>query len=446
MFLTERSFLNVLYDLENWGNYEKSSKSRDISKLNGIRLLLKNLGNPEKNFKIIHIAGTNGKGTTATMISSLLKIQGFSTGCYTSPHLIDIRERIMLNGRPVSKKKFTNSASIVLRIAHTFKGNPELSFFDLLTSIAFHVFKIEKMDWIVLETGLGGKTDSTNVTNKELCVLTKVGLDHQEILGSKLKEIANEKIGITRSGIPIIVSDQKPQIKPWLIEQFQKKKVPLFFVDDFFKIHFPKNNFSPRPYSNPHLESIKTSLCAMQILFRGNNAVKRRWLETAENIKIPGRLDLRKNVYWMKHSIYFNKILIDGSHNLDALTELIYYISKNKLVPFTLILGMVSDKLVGILKKHLKELCLNADKLIFTPVLSPRTATTKILENFIFGSEKSENYPNIKHVSSAEEALEASILYNEKPVIVTGSFYLVGEVLKILKNKKNSKMNMSKQI
>ena len=149
MFPSKRNFLKILSELKNWSNYEHSLKFRDFSKLEGIKFLLKKLGNPEKTFRIIHIAGTNGKGSTALIISSLLKVQGFSTGCYTSPHLTDIRERIRLNDRLVSKKNFVDSANIVLKIAQSFNGSQHFSYFDLLTAIAFHIFMINKVEWVV---------------------------------------------------------------------------------------------------------------------------------------------------------------------------------------------------------------------------------------------------------------------------------------------------------
>ena len=183
---SNKNYTQVLAELDQWGSYESSAQPRDISKLDGIRRLLGDLENPEKNFKIIHVAGTNGKGLTAAMISKLLEVQGFSSGCYTSPHLVDIRERITLNGRFVSESEFARSASRVLSLAKDYKGTPYLSYFDILTAVAFNVFLNCKMEWVVLETGLGGRADSTNVTDKELCVLTRIGLDHQEVLGSCL--------------------------------------------------------------------------------------------------------------------------------------------------------------------------------------------------------------------------------------------------------------------
>ena len=295
---SDKDYLQVLTAMESWGSYEITAQPRDLSKLDGIRLLLKDLGNPQENYKIIHIAGTNGKGLSATIISHLLRVQGFSSGCYTSPHLTDIRERITLNGQYVAKSTFTQSASLVLKIARGYKGNPYLSYFDVLTAIAFHAFMTEKMEWVVLETGLGGLADSTNVTAKELCVLTRVGLDHQEVLGSSLQKIAEEKIGITRSDIPVVVAEQVAELKSWLREQFQKSKVPCYFVDEIYGGYFPDKQLSTEFYSKPRMACIQTSLCAMQVLFKGNSSEKQKWLACAKKVKMRGRLDLQQNVFW----------------------------------------------------------------------------------------------------------------------------------------------------
>ena len=430
----DENYLQVLSELENWGNYEISAKPRDISKLDAIQRLLKDLGNPQQNFKIIHIAGTNGKGLTATILSNLLILQGFTTGCYTSPHLKDIRERIILNSELVSKDSFAQSASIVLKIARSYKGNPYLSYFDVLTAIAFHAFMSEKMEWIVMETGLGGKADSTNVTEKELCILSKVGLDHQEVLGNNLQQIAVEKIGITRPKIPIVVAEQVGELKLWLTEQFRKTKVPAYFTEDYFTEEFPITDFSFEYSSIPQLACIQTSLCAMQVLFDGSTLQKQKWLNAAKTVKLPGRLDLRKNIFWNKKDQYLKSLLLDGGHNQDALTALAGYLSTNKLAPYTLILGMASDKLADSLHTPLLELCMKAEQIIFTPVPSPRTSTPEMLENFIFASETSNILPEIKQTSSAEEALEVALNRKNSSIVVAGSFYLVGEVMQILEN------------
>jgi folylpolyglutamate synthase/dihydrofolate synthase len=326
------------------------------------------------------------------------------------------------------------SASLVLKTARGYQGNPYLSYFDVLTAIAFQTFMTEKMEWVVLETGLGGLADSTNVTTKKLCVLTKVGLDHQEVLGNSLQKIALEKIGITRPEIPLVVAEQVPELKPWLTEHLSESNVPCYFVDEIFDKYFPENKLSLELSSKPRMACIQTSLCAMQVLFNGNSSEKQKWLVSAQKVRIRGRLDLRQNVFWRKHGKYFKTMLFDGGHNFDALTALLEFLTTNKLVPCTLILGMAADKLDPALRNPLKKLCEKAGNLIFTPMPSPRSATPEALENFITECGNFEHSPEINHSSSAEEALKKVLLADEKPVVVAGSFYLVGEIMKILEN------------
>lgn len=438
---SDKNYLQVLAELEHWGSYETSAQPRDISKLEGIKRLLGDLGNPEKNFKIIHVAGTNGKGLTATMISRLLRVQGFSNGCYTSPHLVDIRERITINRRRVSKSEFARSASMVLNVAKSYKGTPYLSYFDILTAVAFDVFLKEENEWVVLETGLGGRADSTNVTDKELCVLTRIGLDHQEVLGSNLKQIASEKIGITRSGIPVIVAPQVEELTPWLQNKFSNDNVPCFIVEEFFAEQFAEHQFSPGQSTEPWLECFQTSLCAMQLLFKADSKQKHIWFDVANKVKIAGRLDLRHNVFWSNQKKHFKTLLLDGAHNQDALLALSEFITKNNLSPFTLILGMASDKFHDALRTPLRELCTKANRIIITPVLTPRTTTPELLEIFLDKSGALQHSPEIKHSESAEEALKISLQTPETPVVVAGSFYLVGLVMQLLKIDIDSEKN-----
>ncbi len=432
MYNPEKKFSQVLTELEKWGSYESSAQPREISKLKGIKLLLRHLNNPEKKFKIIHVAGTNGKGLTATMISRLLEVQGFSSGCYSSPHLVDIRERITLNGRIVSESTFAKSASRVLSIAKSYKGTPYLSYFDILTAVAFSVFLSCKIEWVVLETGLGGRADSTNVTDKELCVLTKIGLDHQEVLGSDLKQIAFEKSGITRRGIPVVLAPQIEELKYWFTEKFSNDNVPYFFVDDVFAKEFPDKQLVKGVYAKPWIECFQTSLSAMQILFKVKTKQKQDWVNAAKKVNLPGRLDLRHNVFWPKHKKNFKKLLTDGGHNQDALFALSEFIYNNNLFPCTLILGMASDKLNETVREPLKKLCKYADTIIITSFDSKRSANPEFLEIFLKNSGATDHLPVIKVTYSPEDALQISLNISESPVVVAGSFYLVGIAMHLL--------------
>jgi len=301
-----------------------------------------------------------------------------------------------------------------------------------MTAIAFNVFLNCKMDWVVLETGLGGRADSTNVTDKELCVLTRIGLDHQEVLGNSLKQIASEKTGITRTGIPVIVAPQVEELKPWLIEKFKKYNVPCFFVDDIFASEFHDQQLPQGIYTKPWIECFQTSLSAMQILFKANSKQKQNWFNAAQKVNLPGRLDLRHNVLWPKYKKNFKTLVTDGGHNQDALLALSEFISNNNLSPCTLILGMASDKLHDSLRIPLKKLCRNANLIILTSVNSPRSATPELLESFLNNSRAMEHFPEIKLTASAEDALEMSLSSPGTPVVAAGSFYLVGLVMHLL--------------
>ena len=320
----------------------------------------------------------------------------------------------------------------MLNIAKDYKGTPYLSYFDILTAVAFNVFLNCKIAWVVLETGLGGKADSTNVTDKELCVLTRIGLDHQDVLGNSLKQIASEKTGITRTGIPVIVAPQVEELKTWLMEKFSNDNVPYFFVDDIFAREFLDQQLPQGNYTKPWMECFQTSLSAMQILFKANSKQKQNWFKTAQKVKLPGRLDLRHNVLWSKYKKNFKTLLIDGGHNQDALLTLSEFISNNNLSPCTLILGMASDKLHDTLRIPLKKLCKKADLIILTSVHSPRSATPELLESFLNNSGAMEHSPDIKLTASAEDALEMSLSSPETPVVAAGSFYLVGLVMHLL--------------
>ena len=432
MTSSKNNFTKVLFELEQWSNYESSAQPRDISKLDGIKRLLEDLDNPEKKFKIIHVAGTNGKGLTVAMITRMLEIQGFSSGCYTSPHLVDIRERITINGKIVSESEFAKNACRVLSIAKDYKGTPYLSYFDILTAIAFNVFLSHNVEWLVIETGLGGRADSTNVTDKELCVLTKIGLDHQDVLGKDLKQIALEKIGISRRGIPIILAPQVEELNPWLIEKLSHMSVPYFFANDIFASEFHDQQPLTKTYTKPWIECFQTSLSAMQILFKAKKKQKHNWFNAAKKVKLAGRLDLRQNVFWSKYKKNFKTLLIDGGHNQDALLALSEFISKNELSRYTLILGMASDKLNENVKEPLKILCKNAENIILTSFHSPRSANPELLESFLNNSCAMEHSPVIKLSESAEEALQMSLTTPETPVVAVGSFYLVGMVMHLL--------------
>ena len=194
--------------------------------------LCEHLGNPQNKIKTVHIAGTNGKGSTSHMLAAIFQQCGYKTGLYTSPHLKDFRERIKVNGEMISQEFVID---FVERIK-TFSEEISPSFFELTFVLALEYFAEEKVDIAIIETGLGGRLDSTNVITPEVSVITNIGFDHMDILGDTLEKIAAEKAGIIKRDIPVIIGETIPATKRIFIEKAKEKNAPIFFAEEKYKI------------------------------------------------------------------------------------------------------------------------------------------------------------------------------------------------------------------
>ena len=208
-----KTFSAAVEYLQNQTNYERRRKvtySKDTFKLDGMRKLLTALGNPQEKVAMIHVAGTNGKGSTVAMISSMLMGNGYTVGAYTSPHLIDIRERIVVNNEMIGEELFTSLIKDVVEAASELDFSP--TFFELVTATAFKYFAEQAVDIAVIETGLGGRLDSTNVITPLMTLLTKIDLEHTHLLGDTVEDIAREKAGIFKASIPAISAAQSEEV------------------------------------------------------------------------------------------------------------------------------------------------------------------------------------------------------------------------------------------
>src|SRR5215204_673506 len=192
--------------------------------------LCESLGNPHKKFKSLHIAGTNGKGSVSHMLAAILQTAGYKTGLYTSPHLYDFRERIKINGMMVPEEWVIQFVQKVKPLIETI----EPSFFEITVAMAFSFFAEEKVDVAIIETGLGGRLDSTNIIFPELSVITNIGYDHMNILGDSLEEIAAEKAGIIKEKVPIIIGEKKRETESIFVDIAKEKKAQLLFAEDSF--------------------------------------------------------------------------------------------------------------------------------------------------------------------------------------------------------------------
>lgn len=190
------------------------------------------LGNPQEKLRFIHLAGTNGKGSTAAFCESCLRASGFRVGLYTSPHLVSVRERIQIDREPISEADFAEGMDVVRR-AVTEQKDQEVTFFELMTALALWYFGREKVDWVVWETGLGGRLDATNIVQPEVCIITNVGLDHQQYLGESMREIATEKAGIIKPGVPSVISAVAAgEAAGIILRRADEVQSPLHIIDD----------------------------------------------------------------------------------------------------------------------------------------------------------------------------------------------------------------------
>jgi dihydrofolate synthase/folylpolyglutamate synthase len=324
--------------------------------------ICKLLDNPEKKIKTIHIAGTNGKGSTSHMLASIFQEAGYKTGLYTSPHLYDFRERIKVNGKMCSKEfvvEFTNRIK-------PFIEQVEPSFFEITVGMAFEYFEKEKVDIAIIETGLGGRLDSTNVITPELSIITNIGFDHMALLGNTIEAIASEKAGIIKKETPIIIGESTPASKNVFEEKAKNENAPLYFAEDFLQHKSFQNNWStalfeftqplihlldaplfaknftiesdlPGKYQSKNLKSV---LVAAQLLSTMG------WKLTATKVG-KALLNIQKNTGLMGRWECIQtspKVILDVAHNehgIQALLEQLSSLHYNKL---HIVTGMVKDK------------------------------------------------------------------------------------------------------
>jgi len=228
MFHTYEETLNFLY--ENLPMFQRVGASALKPDLTNTLLLCEALGNPQLKFKSIHVGGTNGKGSTSHMLASILQCAGFKTGLYTSPHLKSFTERIRINGEEVSKDYVNDFVNRIFEAIHVVKP----SFFEITVAMAFDYFASQKVDIAVVEVGLGGRLDSTNVITPELSLITNIGWDHMDLLGDSLEKIAGEKAGIIKNKIPVVISERQPEVERVFLEKASSTDSPLYFASGEF--------------------------------------------------------------------------------------------------------------------------------------------------------------------------------------------------------------------
>ena len=309
-------------------NIGDSAYKKDLS---NIILVCEHLNNPHNNFKSIHIGGTNGKGSCSHMLSSILQEANYKVGLYTSPHLVDFRERIKINGDMISKDS-------ILKFMHEnfdfFESN-NLSFFEMTVGLAFDYFSKNKVDIAIIEVGMGGRLDSTNIINPILSIITNISLDHTRFLGSNISDIAKEKAGIIKDNIPVVIGQTQQEISPIFTDIAKSKNSEIIFAD-----HFIYDTYNCDLKGDYQKKNIKTVLKSTQILKHLDYKINDSHIKTGlNNISNNTGLQGRWQVIQRKPMI-----ICDTAHNEAALGEVISQLTKMEYSELHFIIGFSNDK------------------------------------------------------------------------------------------------------
>ena len=416
--------------------------TEDMFKLDRMRQLLEMMGNPHEQIRMVHVAGTVGKGSTVAMIGSMLEGCGYAVGQYTSPHLVDVRERIAINGQPIGKADFTE---LMRRTAEAVvKLDSEPTFFEIITAIAFQHFADQAVDVAVIETGLGGRLDSTNVIRPEVSVITLIDHDHEQLLGRTLPEIAREKAGIFKNGVPAITCRQAAEVEEALRKVAEDVGAPLKFIskDIDFSYRFGASPGQP-PHTRVCLITETSQFMHLPVPLPGEHQATNcaLALATVDALKAVGfefpELQLhdglaRTNTPGRMEMVWDRpRILVDGAHNAAAISALMRCVGAHVAYDsMVCIFGCCEDKNIPAL---LEKVALGGDKIIFTRAKgNPRATPPDELQRQFqeISGKMSQVAPTLKEALD----LASRAVGRDDLICVTGSFYLVGEAKKYLAN------------
>jgi dihydrofolate synthase / folylpolyglutamate synthase len=389
--------------------YQRVGAAAYKTDISNTRKLAEYLDHPEKGFKSIHVAGTNGKGSTSHMLASILQEAGYKVGLYTSPHLKDFRERIKINGEMISK----SSVSEFVNKNKSFFEADQLSFFEMTVGLAFDEFRRKKVDIAVIEVGLGGRLDSTNIITPEVSVITNIGLDHTRFLGDTLVEIATEKAGIIKTNIPVVVGERNPETDAVFEEISEKNNALICFAEDE-KVDVYASDL----LGNYQRANQRTALSALKIL-RSQN-----WYVSEEHIR-KGLLNVVANTgllgRWQLLSLN-PKVICDSAHNREGLSLAMVQLQGETYDKLHIVLGVVNDKQL----ERILPLFPKQASYYFCEPNIPRALKTELLQKKAaeFGLDGRSFFSVRKAYKEAVKSASAKDL-----VYVGGSTFVVAEIL-----------------
>jgi dihydrofolate synthase/folylpolyglutamate synthase len=373
--------------------------------------LLKKLDNPQNKLPpVIHIAGTNGKGSTLIFIKNIMEEYGLKVHCYTSPHLIRFNERIVLSNKQIHDDDLFNTLNEVIKI----NNNEEITFFELTTAVALLNFARTKADFCLIETGLGGRLDATNTIKKKILnIITSIGLDHEEFLSPYLNNIVREKCGILSKDIPVIISSQNTNYKSHLL----RKKIKDINCKILKLKPIPKNSYLGLVGNHQKINA-RTAITAVKYVLKDitNDVIQKGLKKTSW----PGRI--QKLTFKNNLITKSNKILIDGAHNIEGAKIINSHLNKLNSGKWNFIFGMMNNKnpreFIEIIEEHI-------EKIIFIPIQNQKNSYQPEELKIIFKEKKFDSSVK-KNLRSAFDSINP-----KKPLFITGSLYLMGEVFKL---------------
>ena len=396
--------------------------------LSTIRGILDGLGNPQQTFQCIHVAGTNGKGSVASALATIFHFAGYRVGLYTSPHLVHFNERIQIDGQPISNDDVVASYEAV-RSVH--RGEREPTFFEFSTAMAFHQFGRQGVDWAIIETGMGGRLDATNIMSPALSIITNISLEHQAYLGNTIARIAGEKAGIIKQEKPVVTAASQKSARSVIMNKAVEMKAPVYRLGNEFRIRrnpggnrFQYNGVDGTVWQNMQTsllgayqaENAALAMAACEILDLNGSA---RLPETAIRKGLlsnrwPGRLEILSNA---------PTVLLDGAHNMAAVRPLARFLGEQFAGKrITLVSGILDDKAYPDMLRRLLPLCSNA---VLTQPKIDRSIPPEALRK-----EAEKIISDIQVIPDVAAAVNHAIQTSnpEDAVCITGSLYLVGEV------------------
>ncbi len=400
--------------------------------LETIRNILARLGHPDTQYPCVHVAGTNGKGSTATYMASILQAAGFKTGIYTSPHLVKFNERICIDGHMISDAdvvaayEAVNAADI---------GDRNATFFEIATAMAFYHFARQQVDWAVIETGMGGRFDATNIVQPTVSVITNLSIEHTQYLGTTIQALATEKGGIIKAFTPVVTSVNQPSGIRTLKQIAKEKQAPMYqYKQDFFVRKTPSKptvtyrglnvripTITPPLPGDHQKENLGMALAACELIFDRRKANDPRYQLTSELVRQglagtrwPGRLEVIQQD---------PLVILDGAHNLQAARVLGRYLSTTLAGrKLTMVIGILDDKPHEAMLRHLLSV---AHRVIITRAKIDRSLPTAVLT----AAAKKIFTGQIQVIETVSEAVSSAISSTSKQdaVCIAGSLYVAGE-------------------